>query len=204
METSGKKFGYARVSSREQNLNRQLDALRGVGIAERDIFCDKMSGKNFDRPNYLALRDHVLRRGDELFLISLDRLGRNKVETLDELRKFEAAGVYVRILDIPTTLIEIDGQNDWVLQMVNNIIIEVYASIAQQERETIRKRQREGIDAAQARGQHLGRPRVQLPENFGQIAARWKAGDITAVDAMRLSGLKPKTFYRRVRELGDV
>ena len=205
MQKTGRKYGYARVSSREQNLNRQMDALTAAGIEERDIFTDKMSGKNFDRPNYLTLRDYVLRSGDELYIVSLDRLGRNKEETLEELRRFAVNGVRVRILDLPTTLAEIDGKNDWALQMINNILIEVYASIAQQERETIRKRQREGIDAAKLRGKNLGRKRIAPPEGFDQVVRHWRAGDITATDAMRQLGLKPNTFYRMVKqkEKGD-
>lgn len=201
METTGRKFGYARVSSREQNLARQLDALTAAGVDERDIFCDKMSGKNFDRPNYTTLRDYVLRPGDELFVESLDRLGRNKNQIVEELNRFETAGIRVRILDLPTTLVELDGKNDWVMEMVTKILIEVYASIAQQERETIRKRQREGIDAAKLRGKHLGRKRAEIPENFAQVVDSWRRGDITAADAIRQTGVGKTRFYQLVKQM---
>ena len=195
----GRKYGYARVSTSDQNLDRQLIALTDAGIAARDIFTDKLSGKNFDRPQYKLLRDQILREGDELFIKSLDRLGRNKSQTLEELRHFKEAGVVVRILDLPTTLIDLEG-NDWVMEMINNIIIEVYASIAENERMTIRQRQREGIDAAKAAGRQLGRNRIEYPENWQQVYGIWSTGKISAVDAMKLLGLKKSTFYKLVKE----
>ena len=195
----GRKYGYARVSTSEQNLDRQLIALTNAGIAARDIFTDKLSGKNFDRPQYQLLRDQILREGDELFIKSLDRLGRNKSQTLEELRHFKEAGVVVRILDLPTTLIDLEG-NDWVMEMINNIIIEVYASIAENERMTIRQRQREGIDAAKAAGRQLGRNRIEYPENWQQVYGIWDTGKISAVDAMKVLGLKRSTFYKLVKE----
>lgn len=195
----GRKYGYARVSTSEQNLDRQLIALTDAGIAARDIFTDKLSGKNFDRPQYQLLRDRILREGDELFIKSLDRLGRNKSQTLEELRHFKEVGVVVRILDLPTTLIDLEG-NDWVMDMINNIIIEVYASIAENERMTIRQRQREGIDAAKVAGRQLGRNRIEYPENWQQVYGIWSTGKISAVDAMKLLGLKKSTFYKLVKE----
>lgn len=198
----GRKYGYARVSTSEQNLDRQLIALTDAGIAARDIFTDKLSGKDFDRPQYQLLRDQILREGDELFVKSLDRLGRNKSQTLEELRHFKEAGVVVRILDLPTTLIDLEG-NDWVMEMINNIIIEVYASIAENERLTIRQRQREGIDAAKAAGRQLGRSRIEFPENWEQVYDIWSAGNISAVQAMKLLGLKKSTFYKLAREYDD-
>ena len=195
----GRKYGYARVSTSEQNLDRQLIALTNAGIAARDIFTDKLSGKNFDRPQYQLLRDQILREGDELFIKSLDRLGRNNSQTLEELRHFKEAGVVVRILDLPTTLIDLEG-NDWVMEMINNIIIEVYASIAENERMTIRQRQREGIDAAKAAGRQLGRNRIDYPENWQQVYGIRNTGKISAVDAMKLLGLKKSTFYKLVKE----
>lgn len=200
---NGKRYGYARVSSREQNLDRQLDALEKQGIDTHDIYMDKLSGKNFDRPQYLLLRDHVLRAGDELYIVSVDRLGRSKADTLEELRRFKQNGITVRILDLPTTLLEVDEKNAWAMEMITSILIEVYSSIAQQERETIRKRQREGIDAAQARGKHLGRSRTPIPEGFEQMIDRVDDGMLTATEAMKLLGMKKTTFYRLRREIAN-
>lgn len=187
------------MSSSTQNLDRQIIALTKAGVDARDIFTDKFSGKDFERPNYLLLRDRILREGDVLYVTSLDRLGRNKLQTIDEFKGFQKRGITVRILDLPTTLISLDGQ-EWVINMVNNVIIEVLASIAENEREKIRSRQREGIDAALASGKHLGRNAIGYPENWQQVYGLWKAGNLTAVQAMRLLGLKKSTFYKLARE----
>ena len=136
-----KVYGYARVSTREQNLDRQIAALRQYVTDERDIITDKESGKDFDRTGYQYLRERLIRPGDTLIVKSLDRLGRNKEQVMEELRHFRADGVRVKILDLPTTMIDLPDGQDWIVEMVNNILIEVLASIAEQERLTIRQRQ---------------------------------------------------------------
>lgn len=189
-------YYYARVSSREQNLDRQLAAFAAVGAQERDIITDKESGKDLDRSGYTALKTTLLRRGDTLVVKSLDRLSRNKSDIKNELQHFKENGIRLKVLDLPTTLVEYPAGQEWVLDMVNNILVEVLASIAQQERETIRQRQAEGIAAAKAQGRHLGRPKAVKPDNWDAVAARWRAGEITAVEAMRQTGLKRSTFYK--------
>ena len=189
-------YYYARVSSREQNLDRQLAAFAAVGAQERDIITDKESGKDLDRSGYTALKTTLLRRGDTLVVKSLDRLSRNKSDIKNELQHFMENGIRLKVLDLPTTLVEYPAGQEWVLDMVNNILVEVLASIAQQERETIRQRQAEGIAAAKAQGRHLGRPKAVKPDNWDAVAARWRAGEITAVEAMRQTGLKRSTFYK--------
>lgn len=193
-------YYYARVSSREQNLDRQLAAFAAVGAQERDIITDKESGKDLDRSGYTALKTTLLRRGDTLVVKSLDRLSRNKSDIKNELQYFKENGIRLKVLDLPTTLVEYPAGQEWVLDMVNNILVEVLASIAQQERETIRQRQAEGIAAAKAQGRHLGRPQAVKPDNWDAVTARWRAGKITAVEAMRQTGLKRSTFYKFASE----
>lgn len=189
-------YYYARVSSREQNLDRQLAAFAALGASERDIITDKESGRDLNRSGYTALKTAMLRRGDTLVVKSLDRLSRNKADIKNELQYFKDNGIRLKVLDLPTTLAEYPAGQEWVLDMVNNILVEVLASIAQQERETIRQRQAEGIATAKAQGKHLGRPRAIKPDNWDKVIVMWKSGKITAVEAMRQTGVKRSTFYK--------
>lgn len=195
-----KTYGYARVSSREQNLDRQILALREYVQDERDLITDKESGKDFDRPGYRSLRDTLLRTGDTLVIKSLDRLGRNKEQVKAELEYFKAQGIRLQVLDLPTTMLALPEGQEWIRDMVNNILIEVLSSIAEQERLTIRQRQAEGIAAAKARGRHLGRPKAAYPENWEAVYTAWKSGGITAAHAMRELGVRKSTFYKLARE----
>lgn len=187
---------YARVSSREQNLDRQLAAFAAMGAQERDIITDKESGKNLDRRGYTALKTALLRRGDTLVVKSLDRLSRNKADIKNELEYFKASGIRLKVLDLPTTMIDYPAEQEWVLDMVNNILVEVLSSIAQQERETIHQRQAEGIAAAKGKGKHLGRPKAERPGNWAKVMEQWRNGVITARKAMELTGTKRSTFYK--------
>lgn len=192
-------MGYARVSSKEQKLDRQLIELKKYVPAE-NIIMDKQSGKDLDRPGYQALKGPLgLRQGDTLYIKSLDRLSRNKEDIKKELEWFKQNGIRLMILDLPTSMIQVPPGQEWLIEMINNILIEVLASIAQQERETIRARQREGIDAARLTGRHLGRPAITVPENFDDVVAKWKNGEITAREAMQKTGLKRSSFYKLVK-----
>ena len=189
-------MGYARVSSKEQNLDRQLVELQKY-VPEENIVVDKQSGKDLDRPGYQALKGALgLRSGDTLYIKSLDRLSRNKEDIKNELEWFRKNGIRLMILDLPTSMISVPDGQDWIIEMINNILIEVLSSIAQQEREMIRARQREGIDAAKATGKHLGRPPLTAPSNFSQVIDRWHNGEITSKEAMQLTGLKRSSFYK--------
>ncbi len=148
------RYAYIRVSTKEQHLDRQIEAIKEYWPDE--VFADKLSGKNFDRPEYHRLKS-LIRRGDEIIVKELDRLGRNKDAVKEELKWFKDNGVIVRVLDIPTTMIELPGQ-EWIAEMVNNILIEVIAAVAEQERKKIRQRQKEGIACARERGVKFGRP----------------------------------------------
>ena len=199
-----KRYGYARVSSNDQNLDRQIDALRQY-VNDDLIFRDKASGKDMQRVGYQYLRA-VADVGDEVYITSLDRLGRNKQDIKDELEYFRRKGVVVRILDLPTTMQNMDsfGGSDIqrsIFDMINNVLIEVLGTMAEQERVRIRQRQREGIEAAKARGKHLGRPRAEYPEDWDSVYAEWQAGHITARRAMDELGLKRTTFYKLAKKL---
>ena len=200
----GRIFGYARVSSKEQNLTRQMEQLKQY-VPEENILTDKASGKDIDRPAYQALKGALgLRQGDTLLVTSLDRLSRNKEHIKQELQWFRDKGVRLKILDLPTSLIEVPEGQEWIVEMINNILIEVLASMAEQERITIRKRQREGIDAAKKQGKHLGRPRLKMPEDFPEIYSLWKSGELTAKAAMKQLHLSSSSFYRMVKQYSDV
>lgn len=204
----GKTVGYARVSSREQNLDRQLVVLKQY-VPEDMIVTDKASGKNLDRPGYQSLKIGIgkLIKGDTLIIKSLDRLSRSKEDAKKELQYFSSLGVRVKILDLPTTMAEIPEGQEWVLDMINNILIEVLASIAENERKTIRERQAEGLAAmpvdeksgkkiSKKTGRCIGRPPVQFPENWNEYYGKWKRKEITAVAAMEHLTLKPNSFYK--------
>ena len=189
-------YYYARVSSKEQNLDRQIAAFLSLGAEERDIITDKESGKNLDRAGYQALKNAMLRRGDTLVIKSLDRLSRNKADIKNELQYFKDNGIRLKVIDLPTTMMELPEGQEWVFEMVNNILIEVLGTIAEQERTTIRQRQAEGIAAAKAKGKKLGRPAVAVPENWDDVYASWKNGEISAKEAMKRTGLKRTSFYK--------
>lgn len=195
-----KVFYYARVSSREQNLDRQIEAFKNLGADEREIICDKESGKDLERTGYQALKNAMLRSGDTLVVKSLDRLSRNKSDIKNELQYFKDHNIRVRVIDLPTTMMELPLGQEWVFDMVNNILIEVLGTIAEQERLTIRARQREGIDSAKKRNKHLGRPKTVKPENWEDVYTKWRNGEITAREAMRQLGAGKNVFYRWAKE----
>ena len=162
-------YYYARVSSKEQNLDRQIAAFTALGAKDREIITDKESGKDLERPGYQALKNAILRRGDTLVVKSLDRLSRNKADIHNELRHFKENGIRLKVIDLPTTMMDLPEGQEWVFEMVNNILIEVLGTIAEQERETIRERQKEGIDAAKKKGKYLGRPKLEKPDNWDEL-----------------------------------
>lgn len=194
-------YYYARVSSKEQNLDRQLAAFVSLGASERDIITDKESGKDLNRSGYTALKTAMLRSGDTLVVKSLDRLSRNKSDIKNELQYFKDNGIRLKVIDLPTTMMELPEGQAWVFDMVNNILIEVLGTIAEQERVTIRQRQQEGIRTAKAKGKHLGRPGLVIPENWREIYSAWKNKEITAKIAMERTGLKRTSFYKLVKEV---
>ena len=196
-----RKFGYARVSSTSQNLDRQIMVLKKY-VAEENIVVDKKSGKDLEREGYLALKGPMgLRKGDTLYVVSLDRLSRNKKNITSEIKWFQEKGIDLRILDLPTTMADFPEEQKWIKEMIINILIEVLGSFAEQERITIRKRQQAGIEAAKKKGKYLGRPVIAKPDNYDEVMVRWKAKEISSVEARKLlGGVKKNTFYRWVKE----
>ena len=189
-------YGYARVSTREQNTDRQLEALTKFGVPEQNIIVDKASGKDTERDGYQYLKRQILRSGDTLVIKELDRLSRNKADIKRELEFFKELGVRVKILDIPTTLTDFPTEQLWVQEMVTAILIEVLGSIAENERMKIRARQREGIEAAKRRNVRFGRPPAPLPENWREVMAAVQRGEMRPVDAMRELGISQSHYYR--------
>lgn len=170
-------------------------------VDEGYIFTDKQSGKDMERPQYQLLRK-VSQRGDTIYIKSLDRLGRNKQQIKDELEYYKAEGVRVKILDIPTTMMEIAEGQEWLIDMINNLLLEVLSTMAEQERMNIRTRQAEGIAVLKAKnnGKGIGRPKVDYPKEWKKVYKDWKAEEITAVKAMEQLGLKKNTFYKLVKQ----
>ena len=152
-----------------------------------------------ERPGYQALKNVILRRGDILVIKSLDRLSRNKSDIKTELQYFKEQGIRLKVIDLPTTMIDLPREQEWVFEMVNNILIEVLGTIAEQERVTIKTRQAEGIAAAKAKGKKLGRPAISYPDNWNETDASWKAGLITAKAAVERTGMERTSFYKLVR-----
>lgn len=195
-------FGYIRVSSKDQNPQRQIDALKEYepNLKNRNIYIDKQSGKDFDREEYQELKK-ILREGDTLIVKELDRLGRNKKMIKEELDYLNEKEVRVKILNIPTTLIELPEENTWIIKMVNNILIEVLGAVAEEERIKIKERQREGIEIAKRENKYQGRKVAELPKNFPSLYSRWKDGNITAVELTKLLGYKSRnTTYRKIKQ----
>ena len=178
-------FAYARVSTDEQETERQKQAIKEYcpEIEEKDIFIDKATGKNFDRPSYQLMKSIIERVSTEenqveLIIEEFDRLGRNKQQIQEELRWFKEHHTRVRILNLPTTLVDVPGDSSYLLEMVQNILIEVMGTIAEEELRMRKKRQMEGIEAAKRRGVRFGRPPKPTPENFEQACGKWEAGEI--------------------------
>ena len=189
-------YGYARVSSREQNTDRQIEALTKFGVPEQNIIIDKASGKDTEREGYQYLKRQILRRGDTLVIKELDRLSRSKTDIKRELESFKEMGVRVKILDLPTTLTDFPPEQLWVQEMVTAILIEVLGSIAENERMKIRARQRGGIETAKRKNVRFGRPPAPLPENWREVMAKVRCGEMRPVDAMRELGISRSHYYR--------
>ena len=191
-------YGYARVSSKEQNADRQIEALTAAGVDGRFIFVDAQSGKDFNRPQYLVLMN-ALRRGDVLVVPSIDRLGRNYTEIQNEWRRItKEIQADIKVLDMPL-LDTTAHKNSLTDVFVADLVLQILAYVAEQERSYIRSRQADGIAAAKARGQYLGRPKAAFPDNWKEVYTQWKSGIISGVRAMDMTRLKKNTFYKLVK-----
>lgn len=192
-------YGYVRVSSQDQNEARQLDAMHSAGVPPENVYVDHQSGKDFNRPSYLELVGR-LQEGDVLYIQSIDRLGRNYEEILDQWRELtKHRKVDISVIDMP--LLDTRRGNDLMGTFIADLVLQVLSFVAQNEREAIRQRQAEGIAAAQARGVRFGRPPRPVPDNFYDVLARWEHGEISLNDAARLCEMPRGTFYSKaIRE----
>lgn len=189
-------YGYIRVSSKDQNEDRQIIAMKEAGIDEKNIFMDKQSGKDFDRPQFQKLY-RKLKDGDVLYVKSIDRLGRNYEDIQTwwrRITRFREADIVV--LDMP--LLDTRRGKDLMGTFLSDIVLQVLSFVAQNERENIKQRQAEGIAAAKARGVRFGRPPGELPDNFENVRMMWKSGEITGTDAAKMLDMPLSSFRYRV------
>lgn len=198
-----KTWGYVRVSTIDQNLDRQMMAIKDYcsDIADEDIFMDKRSGKDFNRQEYLILK-RVIRSGDTVIIKDTERLGRNKALVKSELAWFKEHGIRLKILSLPTTLVDLDEKNDWVMQLVSTILIEVFTSMDENDYISRRSKQREGIEIAKLKGIYKGRKPMVIDQNMlTDVYRRWRIEkQLTGVEAQKLLGLTNSTFYRKMAE----
>ena len=197
--TMPKVYGYVRVSSNEQNEIRQVLALRNAGVEKRNIFVDKQSGKDFDRPNYKRLLKK-LKPADLLMIQSIDRLGRNYVEVQEQWRILtKEKHVDIAVIDMP--LLDTRGGKDLLGAFIADLVLQILSFVAQTERENIRERQAQGIAAAKMRGVKFGRPPQKLPSNFFETYNRWKRGELTGTEAAKICGMPLSTFRYKVEKI---
>lgn len=191
-------YGYVRVSSIDQNEDRQVMALREMGVVSENLFIDKQSGKDFQRAEYMRMVRR-LREGDLLYIVSIDRLGRNYEEIQNQWRLLtKDKGVDIAVIDMP--ILDTRQYRDLIGTFIADLVLQVLSFVAQSERENIRKRQADGIAAAKARGVRFGRPDKDIPADFGELVQRWERGEIRTSDILNQYNMSRSTFYVRVRE----
>lgn len=191
-------FGYARVSSKEQNEERQIVAFKDYGIDERDIYIDKQSGKDFDREQYSILK-HILRENDILVIKSIDRLGRNYNMIIDEWKDI-TNNIKADIVVIDMPLLDTTKNKDLLGTFISDLILQILSYVAEQERTFIKQRQKEGISTAMNKGIKFGRPTIEKPQNYDIVVNKWKNKEIRTKEAIEQLGLKPSTFYNMVNK----
>lgn len=191
-------YGYVRVSSSDQNEDRQMIALREVNVSEKNIIIDKQSGKDFERPNYKKLV-RKLKAGDLLYVLSIDRLGRNYKEIQEQWRLLlQEKGIDICVLDMP--LLDTRNGKDLMGTFIADLVLQILSFAAQSERENIKKRQAEGIAAAKAKGVKFGRPEKEVPEHFGKLVRAWEQKKLPLSEVLKQCNMSEATFYRRLRE----
>ncbi len=191
-------YGYVRVSSIDQNEERQMVALRDADVPEKNIFMDKQSGKDFERPNYKKLVKK-LKADDILYILSIDRLGRNYEEIQKQWRVLtKEIGIDICVLDMP--MLDTRNGKDLMGTFIADLVLQILSFVAQSEHENIRKRQAEGIAAAKAKGVKFGRPEKSVPDDFGKVVKAWEQKKLTLAEVLRQCSMSEATFYRRLRE----
>jgi len=202
MQIQGNTYGYIRISSTDQNEERQQIALRAKAVPKQNIFMDKRSGKNFDRPQYNLMLKR-LKPGDILYILSIDRLGRNYKEIQKQWQFLtQVIGIDICVIDMP--LLDTRKGKDLMGTFIADLVLQVLSFVAENERENIQERQTQGIEAAKARGVRFGRPPKPLPENYPNVYLKWKAGDITGTAAARECGMPLSTFLYRAKKFEEV
>ncbi len=192
-------YAYVRVSTLHQNEDRQMIAMNKIHVPEKNIYVDKQSGKDFNRPMYQKLVSR-LKKDDVLYIKSIDRLGRNYDEVLEQWRILtRQKGVDIVVLDMP--LLDTRKGKDLLGTLISDLVLSLLSYVSENERCAIRQRQREGIEAAKTKGVRFGRPPVPLPDNFEQVCSRWQANEISGEEAARLCNLSRTTFYRKSKEI---
>lgn len=191
-------YGYIRVSSYDQNEERQRIALAKAGVKETNIFMDKVSGKDFERPMYQKMLERI-KSGDLIYILSIDRLGRNYEEIQNHWRIItKEKNVDICIIDMP--LLDTRQGKDLMGTFIADLVLQVLSFVAQNERELIRKRQAEGIEVAKAKGVHMGRPKKKMPDNFIELVKQWELNQMSLEDVLEQCDMSKSTFYRRLRE----
>ena len=198
MDNKNKVYGYIRVSSIDQNEERQKVALSEVGVPKKNIFMDKRSGKNFDRPQYKTMVKK-LKKGSLLYILSIDRLGRNYEEIQNQWRIItKEIGADICVLDMP--LLDTRQGKDLMGTFIADLVLQILSFVAQSERENIKKRQEQGIAAAKSKGVRFGRPEIPVPANFGRVVQDWEKKKTSFEETLKLCNMSEATFYRRLHE----
>ena len=194
-------YGYVRVSSKDKNEKRQIIAMKEANVAEKNIYVDKQSGKDFNRPQYKALVKK-LREDDLIYIKSIDRLGRNYDEILNQWRILtKEKKVDIVVIDMP--LLDTRRGKDLMGTFIADLVLQLLSFISENERKTIKERQREGIEAAKQRGVKFGRPQKPLPENFEQLYSLWETKEISVAEIARQCDITPATFYNRAKKIRE-
>ena len=194
----GKIYGYVRVSSTDQNEDRQMIAMSDSNVPNGNVYIDKQSGKDFERPQYKKLVKK-LKEGDLLYILSIDRLGRNYEDIQKQWRILtKDIGIDICVIDMP--LLDTRNGKDLMGTFIADLVLQILSFVAQSERENIKKRQAQGIAAAKAKGVKFGRPEVPMPDDFDKYIYKWEKGQITTTEILKITGLTKSTFYRKVRE----
>lgn len=192
-------FAYIRASSNVKIFSKQLETIRPYISDEKYIYTDKACIKDEERIGFQNMLK-IIESGDVLYVQSIKCLGRNKSQIKRYLEYFKKEGIRIKILDLPTTLIEVTTEDEWIIEIINDILIEIYTSMSKHERESIFEEQSKGIATAKVNGKHLGRPKIELPVEWDKLYKEWKTGTITATEFMNNIGMKKATFYNKVKE----
>lgn len=190
-------YGYCRVSTEDQNEARQYDAMKRVGLLKKELYIDKKSGKDFERPEYKKLIKR-LKKDDVLYILSIDRLGRNYEEILTQWRIItKDKGADIVVLDMP--ILDTRTGKDLMGTFIADLVLQILSFVAETERKNIKQRQAEGIAAAKVRGVRFGRPEIPLPDNFFEVRSRWRNKEISVKEAAKLCGMSKSTFHDKAR-----